>query len=69
MTFVELVKKTKYSPVYLGECILNKPNSRPTWQAKEYGYKVTEADIKIINKLKTSKCFREEFDKKISSAA
>jgi len=67
MTFEELCKQAKYSPVHLGRCILKHPDSKPAFLAKVMGYQLSDSDIKVINKLQASKQFREEFSRKITN--
>ena len=69
MTFEELCKQAKYSPVNLGRSILKHPDSKPAFLAKVMGYKLSDKDIKTINKLQASKKFREEFSKGLGKAA
>lgn len=59
MTFDEVLEFTGYSEVYLSECILYRPKSRPAQQAGKLGYVITPEDKKRMVRVKTDKEFRD----------
>ena len=58
MTFQEVLEFTGYSEVYLSECLLNRPDSRPAQQAARLGYVINDKDKKHMVRIKTDKDFR-----------
>jgi|GEM_PF-2109936 len=58
MTFQEVLDFTGYSEVYLAECLLNRPDSRPARQAEKLGYIISDEDKKYMVRIKTDKRFR-----------